>query len=97
MQKHFLTQATEYTNLNPYYTPKNILKMTANEKKEQLIEEFKYILTSDNQCANDIDNNARKCALLTTKHVLLNMKKYDSNMEITNNFDYWFEIYNLLR
>lgn len=71
--------------------------MTAKEKADQSVEEFKYILTTDNQCSNDIDNNARKCALLTVKHVLLNMKKYDSNLEITNNFDYWFEIYNLLR
>ncbi len=71
--------------------------MTPKEKANQLVEEFKYILTSDNQCSNYIDDNARKCALLTAKHVLLNMKKYDSNLEITNNFDYWFEIYNLLR
>lgn len=71
--------------------------MTANEKKEQLIDEFKYILTSDNQCSNDIDDYARKCALLTAKHVLLNMKKYNQNLEITAKFDYWFEIYNLLR
>jgi len=71
--------------------------MTVNEKKEQLLEEFKYILTSDNQCLNDIDNNARKCAFLTAKHVLLNMKKYNQDLEITANFDYWFEIYNLLR
>ena len=95
--KHFLIQATEYTNLNPYYTPKNILKMTAKEKADQLVEEFKYILTTDNQCHTDIDNNARKCALLTTKHVLLNIKKYNQDLEITANFDYWFEIYNLLR
>ena len=74
--------------------------MTANEKKDQLIHEFKTILSdSDIECGNETLNSelARKCALLTTKHVLLNMKKYDSNLEITNNFDYWFEIYNLLR
>lgn len=71
--------------------------MTPKEKADQLVEEFKYILTSDTQCSNNIDNNARKCALLTVKHVLLNMKKYNQDLEITNNFDYWFEIYNLLR
>jgi len=71
--------------------------MTPQEKADQLIQEFKYILTGENQCSTDIDNNYRKCALLTVKHVLLNMKKYNSNLEITNNFDYWFEIYNLLR
>lgn len=71
--------------------------MTPNEKADQFIEEFKYILTSDTQCSNDIDNNAKKCALLTAKHVLLNMKKYNQDLEITANFDYWFEIYNLLR
>ena len=52
--------------------------MTPKKKADQLVEEFKYILTSDTKCSNDIDNNARKCALLTVKHVLLNMKKYDS-------------------
>jgi hypothetical protein len=74
--------------------------MTANEKAEQLIHEFKTILMdSDSECGNEIlcTSVARKCALLTVKHVLLNMKKYDSNLEITNTFDYWFEIYNLLR
>ena len=74
--------------------------MTANEKKEQLIHEFKTILMdSDSECGNEIlcTVMARKCALLTTKHVLLNMKKYNQDLEITANFDYWFEIYNLLR
>lgn len=74
--------------------------MTSNEKKEQLIFEFKTILMdSDSECGNEIlcTSVAKKCALLTAKHVLLNMKKYDSNLEITNNFDYWFKIYNLLR
>jgi hypothetical protein len=74
--------------------------MTPKEKSEQLIAEFKTILMdSDSECGNEIlcTVMARQCALLTVKHVLLNMKKYDSNFEITNNFDYWFEIYNLLR
>jgi hypothetical protein len=74
--------------------------MTPKEKKDQLIHEFKTILMdSDSECGNEIlcTVMARQCALLTVKHVLLNMKKYDSNFEITNNFDYWFEIYNLLR
>ena len=74
--------------------------MTPQEKADQLTQEFKYILMdSESECGNEIlcTSISRKCALLTTKHVLLNMKKYDSNLEITNNFDYWFEIYNLLR
>ena len=74
--------------------------MTPKEKAEQLIHEFKTILMdSDSECGNEIlcTSVARKCALLTAKHVLLNMKKYNQDLEITNNFDYWFEIYNLLR
>jgi hypothetical protein len=74
--------------------------MTPKEKTEQLIHEFKTILMdSDSECGNEIlcTVMARKCALLTTKHVLLNMKKYNQDLEITATFDYWFEIYNLLR
>ena len=74
--------------------------MTPQEKKDQLIHEFKTILMdSDSECGNEILCSviARKCALLTTKHVLLNMKKYNQDLEITANFDYCFEIYNLIR
>jgi hypothetical protein len=44
--KHFLTRSIEYTNLDPYYTPLNILKMTA---VEYLIEQFKIYLPSIHQ------------------------------------------------
>lgn len=96
--KHFLTKATEYTNLDPYYTPKNILKMTAKEKADQLIAEYKMILMdsdSDNEILCTI--LATKCARLTVRTVLSgNPHSNPFNTELNSTFDWWFEVYNEL-
>lgn len=96
--KHFLTKATEYTNLDPYYTPKNILKMTAKEKADQLITEYKMILMdsdSDNEILCSII--ATKCAKLAVRTVLSgNPHSNPFNIELNSTFDWWFEVYNEL-
>ena len=96
--KHFLTKASEYIDLDTYYTPRNILKMTAKEKANQLISEYKMILMdsdSDNEILCTI--LATKCARLTVRTVLSgNPHSNPFNTELNSTFDWWFEVYNEL-
>lgn len=98
--KHFLTKAAEYTNLDPYYSPKNILNMTAKEKANQLIAEYKMILMdSDSECGNEILCTilATKCARLSVRHILSgNPHSNPFNTELNSTFDWWFDVYNEL-
>ena len=96
--KHFLTRSIEYLNLDPYYTPKNILKITAKEKADQLITEYKMILMdSDSECGDEILCSiiATKCAKLAVRTVLSG-NPHSTNTEMNSTFDWWFEVYNEL-
>jgi hypothetical protein len=74
--------------------------MTAKEKAEQLIAEFKNILQDeDTDCGNEILCTilAVKFARLTVRTVLSgNPHSNPFNTELNSTFDWWFEVYNEL-
>lgn len=72
--------------------------MTAKEKSNQLIAEYKIILMD-----SDYDNEilctilATKCAKLAVRHILSgNPHSNPFNTEMNSTFDWWFEVYNEL-
>lgn len=72
--------------------------MTAKEKADQLITEYKMILMdsdSDNEILCTI--LATKCAKLAVRTVLSgNPHSNPFNTELNSTFDWWFEVYNEL-
>ena len=72
--------------------------MTAKEKANQLIAEYKMILMdSDSECGNEILCTilATKCAKLAVRTVLSG-NPHSTNTEMNSTFDWWFEVYNEL-
>lgn len=74
--------------------------MTAKEKAEELIAQFKMILMNeDTECGNEILCTliAKECAKLSVRQILSsNPHSNPFNTEPQSTFDYWYEIYNLL-
>ena len=74
--------------------------MTAKERAEQIVSEFKMILMEeDTECCNEILCTliAIKCAKLTVRNVLSsNPHSNPFNTYQQSTFDYWFEIYNII-
>ena len=74
--------------------------MTAKEKADQLITEYKMILMNeDTECGNEILCTliAVKCARLAVRHILsCNPHSNPFNTECNSTFDWWFEVYNEL-
>lgn len=73
--------------------------MTANEKAEQLISQFKMILMdSDSECGNEILCTliAKQCAKLSVRQILSSNPQSNPFTELNSTFDWWFEVYNLL-
>lgn len=72
--------------------------MTAKEKADQLISEYKMILMdsdSDNEILCTI--LATNCAKLAVRTVLLgNPHSNPFKIEINSTFDWWFEVFNEL-
>ena len=72
--------------------------MTAKEKAEQLISEYKMLLMNeDTDYSNEIICTilATKCARLTVRHILSG-NPHSTNIEINSTFDWWFEVYTIL-
>lgn len=73
--------------------------MTANEKAEQLIAQFKMILMdSDSECGNEILCTliAKQCAKLSVRQILSSNPHSNPFTELNSTFDWWFQVYNLL-
>lgn len=74
--------------------------MTAKEKAEELIAQFKMILMNeDTERGNEILCTliAKECAKLSVRQILSsNPHSNPFNTEPQSTFDYWYEIYNLL-
>lgn len=73
--------------------------MTANEKAEQLISQFKMILMdSDSECGNEILCTliAKQCAKLSVRQILSSNPQSNPFTELNSTFDWWFQVYNLL-
>lgn len=74
--------------------------MTAKEKAEQLINEYKNILLeSDTEFGNEIRCTilATKMAKITVRNILsANPHSNPFNTEMNSTFDWWFEVYNEL-
>lgn len=73
--------------------------MTAKEKANQLITEYKMILMdSDSECGNEILCTliAKQCAKLSVRQILSSNPQSNPFTELNSTFDWWFEVYNLL-
>ena len=72
--------------------------MTAREKAEELIAQFKLILI-DSECNSEAICTllAKQCAKVAVRNIIsANPHSNPFNTEMNSTFDWWFEVYNLL-